>query len=96
MQRSQFTAVNFMERCVDNVCSTVSRRVAGQGFLYKEEPQPPNNMMEVRTSLGAGSEPGVVLKETPSVITVRGFPASPVVKAPSHCRGHGFNPWSGN
>ena len=27
----------------------------------------------------------------------RGFPDAPVVRTPySHCRGHGFNPWSGN
>ena len=94
--KSQFTAVSFMERCVDDIHSTVSRGVVGQGFLYKEEPQP-QNMMEVRTSLRVGSEPGVVLKETPSVIMVRGFPSSPVVKAPCfHSRGHGFDPWSGN
>ena len=25
------------------------------------------------------------------------FPGSPVLKAPHfHCRGHGFDPWSGN
>ena len=35
------------------------------------------------------------------VVTVRelenrDFPGGPVVKPPSfHCRGHGFNPWSG-
>ena len=29
--------------------------------------------------------------------TNRDFPGGPVVKTPSfQCRGHGFNPWSGN
>ena len=28
---------------------------------------------------------------------MRDFPGGPVVKTPRvHCRGHGFNPWSGN
>ena len=30
-------------------------------------------------------------------VRMRDFPGSPVVKSPSsHCRGHGFEPWSGN
>ena len=29
--------------------------------------------------------------------TRRNFPGGPVVKIPSfHCKGHGFDPWSGN
>ena len=73
------------------------QRGSWSGLLRQRRATAPNNMMEARTSLGVGCEPGVVLKETPSVIMVRGFPASPVVKVPCfHCRGHGFNPWSGN
>ena len=39
----------------------------------------------------------VNLKLLQKIVCSEDFPGSPVVKTPRfHCRGHGFDPWSGN
>ena len=51
------------------------------------------------TCFGSNMRKGVEFSEVKRLVekTEGELPGSPVVRTPcSHCRGHGFHPWSGN
>ena len=62
-------------------------RAALLGWAFKEDSCYRTDLEEVLGWVG----------EQPVKSPCRDFPSSPVVKTPCfHCRGHGFDPWSGN